>query len=464
MILRLLKQYYPIRNLFFILFETLLICASILLVGRFLIGEGVSFKWLFFQAIFVTSVFQISLYYHNLYDYGESARFSDFLFSLLQAIGIASIILALIYFIFPAMIIKDRVFTFSLCIILFIICLWHFAYKYIIDSGLFNQNILLLGSGELAEKIIEEIHSRRDCGYNLVCIAMESPDHHIRVHHGNTMFFFNKKHEGLSKLARDLHTHKMVVALEEKRGGFPTKELLDCRIEGIDVLEGTSFYEMLSGKLLVTHINPGWLIYSEGFKKSYSRLLMKRGIDLVLSFTLLVALAPLILLTIAWIKIDSPGPILYSQERVGQRRKLFKIHKFRSMVQDAEKLSGPKWAEEEDPRITKVGRIMRKTRIDELPQLWNILKGEMSFVGPRPEREFFVKNLELMIPYYGERFIVKPGLSGWAQVNYPYGASIEDAIEKLNYELFYIKNMSIFFDLVIVFRTVKTVLFREGGR
>jgi sugar transferase (PEP-CTERM system associated) len=240
------------------------------------------------------------------------------------------------------------------------------------------------------------------------------------------------------------------------------KELLKCRISGIEVLEGNTFYEMLMGKLIVEQINPSWLIFSAGFQKSFLQKLSKRTIDLLISSTMLILLSPLIVLTAIIIKLDSKGPIFFSQERMGENRKPYMVHKFRSMRSDAEKSTGPVWAQENDDRITKIGHFIRKTRIDEIPQLWNILKGEMSFVGPRPEREHFVRELEEIIPYYGERFSVKPGLTGWAQVSYGYGATVEDAIEKLNYELFYIKNMSILMDIMIVARTVKTVIFGMG--
>jgi exopolysaccharide biosynthesis polyprenyl glycosylphosphotransferase len=221
---------------------------------------------------------------------------------------------------------------------------------------------------------------------------------------------------------------------------------------------------MLTGKLIVDKINPSWLIFSEGFRKSKSRRLFKRIVDLILALVLLVSLSPVLMLTALLIKLDSKGPILFSQERVGENRKPYPVHKFRSMVDDAEKESGPVWAQCDDPRVTRVGKFIRKWRIDEFPQIFNVIKGQMSFVGPRPERAFFVKDLEAVIPYFGERFSVKPGITGWAQVNYPYGDSIEDAKEKLNYDLFYIKNMSIFMDLMVIMRTVKTVIFGEGAR
>jgi exopolysaccharide biosynthesis polyprenyl glycosylphosphotransferase len=221
---------------------------------------------------------------------------------------------------------------------------------------------------------------------------------------------------------------------------------------------------MLTGKLIVKAINPSWLIFSKGFSKSRTRRVMKRSVDLILSLVMLIVCLPLTGLIALLIKCDSKGPVIFSQYRVGQNRKIYRMHKFRSMVQDAETLSGPVWAEDDDPRITRVGRIIRKWRFDEIPQLWNVLKGDMSFIGPRPEREHFVDQLEKIVPYYRERHTVKPGISGWAQVSYGYGASVEDAVEKLNYDLFYIKNMTFFMDLMIVLRTIKIVLFRKGAR
>jgi exopolysaccharide biosynthesis polyprenyl glycosylphosphotransferase len=229
-------------------------------------------------------------------------------------------------------------------------------------------------------------------------------------------------------------------------------------------MEGNSFYEMLTGKLVVKSINPGWLIFSEGFRKSRTRRFLKRSVDLILSFIGLIIFLPIVGIIAILIKLDSKGPVIFSQERVGQNRKIYRIHKFRSMISDAEKECGPVWAGDDDSRITRVGKVIRKWRFDEIPQLWNVLKGDMSFVGPRPEREFFVEDLEKMIPYYRERHTVKPGVTGWAQVCYGYGASVDDAVEKLNYDLFYIKNLSFFMDLMIVLKTIKIVLFRKGAR
>jgi len=254
------------------------------------------------------------------------------------------------------------------------------------------------------------------------------------------------------------------VALDEKRGVMPYTELLNCKVRGISIIDGESFYERITGKLLVEKINPSWLIFSDGFVKTPVSKFIKRVVGFVLSALMFLCLSPLLILVSIVIRLDSRGPILFSQERVGENGEIFTIYKFRSMRTDAETISGPVWAEEDDPRITRVGKIIRKLRIDELPQLWNVLKGDMSFVGPRPERPYFVEKLKQKVPYYNQRFAVKPGVTGWAQIKYPYGATENDALEKLKYDLYYIKNMSLIMDLMVIFQTVKTVLLGKGSR
>jgi len=290
---------------------------------------------------------------------------------------------------------------------------------------------------------------------------MDSHDGNLSSYQGVPVIY-KEKYEGLCQTAGEMGIKKIVISLKEKRGAFPTRELLNCRTDGIEILEGNSFYEMLTGKFIVSQINPAWLIFSNGFKKSFARRFFKRVADLILSLVMLLLLLPVFFITAVLVKLDSKGTVFFSQERVGENNKNYLVHKFRSMTADAEKISGPVWAKDDDTRITRVGRYIRKLRIDEIPQLLNVIKGQMSFVGPRPEREHFVKKLEEIIPYYSQRFCVKPGITGWAQVRYGYGASVDDAVEKLNYDLFYIKNMSIFMDLIIVLRTIKIVLFGKG--
>ena len=257
---------------------------------------------------------------------------------------------------------------------------------------------------------------------------------------------------------------KIVVALSDRRGALPIDVLLNYKLQGVNVEDVATFYEQVSGKIMLENLRPSWLVFSEDFFISPLARSAKRLQDILLAAAGSLAALPLALIVAVLIRLDSRGPVLFTQERVGQDGKLFTLLKFRSMQVDAEAITGPIYAEENDTRITRIGRILRNTRLDELPQLINVLKGDMSFVGPRPERRYFVEQFAKEIPYYTQRLSVKPGITGWAQVRYPYGANTEDAIEKLRLDLYYVKNMSFFFDLFILLRTVKIVLLGHGAR
>jgi lipopolysaccharide/colanic/teichoic acid biosynthesis glycosyltransferase len=266
----------------------------------------------------------------------------------------------------------------------------------------------------------------------------------------------------LYDLVRELEVDILVVAIEDRRDRLPTEQLLHCRLAGIPVREQEAVYEQITGKIAVEALRPSYLIFNEGFSRHPWNELSKRAVDVLLASLLLLLTWPLMIATAIAIRMDSDGPILFSQERVGRDGQLFTLLKFRSMRADAEKMTGPVWATQDDPRITRVGRFIRRTRLDELPQIFNVLAGHMSLVGPRPERQHFVDDLAAKIPYFRQRHIVKPGLTGWAQINYRYGSTFEDALQKLQYDLFYIKNQSLLFDLSILFNTVKIVILRKG--
>jgi sugar transferase (PEP-CTERM system associated) len=267
--------------------------------------------------------------------------------------------------------------------------------------------------------------------------------------------------EDLGQIIDEQQPDVIVVALSERRRAFPAKEILDCKLQGIRVEDWPTFYEKLSGKILIHNLRPSWLIFADGFARNRLMCIVKRLIDLLFAaFGVCVSL-PLMGLVAVLIKLDSSGPILFSQERVGKGGKVFTLRKFRTMVADAEKDTGPVWAQTSDPRVTPLGKILRRTGMDELPQLFNVLKGDMSFVGPRPERPHFVADLERQIPYYRQRLAVQPGITGWAQVRYGYGATLADAIEKLQYDLYYIKNMSVFLDLLTILSTIHKVVFAK---
>ena len=463
--LRLLKQYFPIRNILFFLIEGFVIFGSFLL-ATLILTESESFLFDLFLGLrifLVVFICQICLYYNDLYDFKVASTIVEVSIRLLQALGITSIVLALIYWAFPVVIINQLIFMLSIGFLLIFVIGWRLLYIFIIKKGIFNQNIILLGTSSLAFDILNEIENEPDCGYSVSVIIPDSEEEVINYNISNKIIIRKEKND-LCSLAKEMGINKVVVALKEQRDSFPAQELIRCRTDGIEVIEGSSFYEMLTGKVLVTQIKPSWLIFSEGFKKSKFRTMVKRLEDILISSIMLVLLLPILVIVSILIKLESKGRVLFFQDRVGQKKKEFKMHKFRSMVENAEKYSGPVWAETDDPRITKTGRIIRKFRIDELPQLWDVLTGKMSMVGPRPERKHFTDDLEKKIPFYSERFIVKPGITGWAQISYSYGSNMDDAIEKLNYDLFYIKNLSIIMDMVIILRTIKTVLFGKGAR
>ena len=457
-----LKKYYPARNLIFFFGEGLLIffvLAGVYLAdANLIVTDKAELAIICLRAGVVTLIFQICLYYFDLYDLADIPSFADSATRITQAFGIGCIVLALIYYLFPAVIISIRVFWISYAGICLVIACWRFAYTIVLDRRLFTQPILLLGTGITARGIADEILSHKDSGYKISAfVGDEAPElaaYNIPLH-GDS--------KTLLSACRDYKAAKIIVALDDQRGKLPIKELLACKLQGTPIETGVSFFETLSGKILVQRVNPSWLIYSDGFKKSRFITVGKRVLDLTASTIGLVISLPVFLISALIIKLESPGPVFYQQERVGEKGKIFKVTKFRSMTCDAEK-DGPVWASRNDCRTTRYGAFIRKARIDEIPQMLNVLKGDMSFVGPRPERPVFVEQLEQKIPYYSLRHSVKPGITGWAQVCYPYGASEEDALRKLEYDLYYIKNLTLAFDFWVIFQTIKTVLFQKGSR
>ena len=414
------------------------------------------------RILLITAIIQTCLYYNDLYDFDIVSQIPEIIIRLLQSLGVTSILLAGVYFLFPLVILDQKIYILSIFFLIFFIIFWRVGYLHILNKGMYNQRIIILGSSKLAKDIYEKIATTIDCGYTVCAVIPDHLDKETEPLPQNLVV--DQKEKTLCEVSETYDINKIIVALKEKRRQFPTQELIQCRTEGIDVISGSSFYEMLTGKVLVREIEPSWLIFSKGFQKSWFKAGMKRMQDIILSSILLTLLSPLLIVVVILIKMDSKGPVLFAQDRVGGGKKEYMMHKFRSMVQDAEKLTGPVWAGDNDNRITRVGRVIRKYRIDELPQLWEVLIGSMSLVGPRPERKYFTDQLEEQIPFYTQRFNVKPGLTGWAQVCYDYGATVEDAVEKLNYDLFYIKNMSFALDMLILLKTVKTVLFGKGAR
>jgi sugar transferase (PEP-CTERM system associated) len=464
--IKLFNQYISFHKLIFILGEGVLIFLAALLATYISLGRGVGFvgtlEIVWPKLLLITVITQLSLYFNDLYEIRATDNKADLAARLVQAIGVASIILAVIYFIWSDLVIGQWIFFITLIFLLLFLLSWRFLYNIVVKKRLFTERTILLGTGELAWNLLEELKLRRDISYNIV-LAVCHDDHK-----GTTELPINilvkQGFEGLCELVEKENATTVIVALDQKRGIMPYRELLNCKVQGVKIIDGESFYEKIAEKLLIEKINPSWLIFSEGFQKSKITRFIKRFSDFVLSIAMLILLLPFLALVALIVKLESKGPALFSQERAGENGEPFTLYKFRSMRSDAEKSSGPVWAEEDDPRVTKTGKIIRKLRIDELPQLWNVFRGEMSFVGPRPERKFFIDQLLKSIPYYNERFSVKPGVTGWAQIKYPYGSTEKDALEKLKYDLYYIKNLSFAFDLTIIFHTIKIMLLGRGAR
>lgn len=456
-------KYYSLRRVVFFFTEGGLIFFAILLMHAFFLGQAdftADFNVSVLRAGLVTIVFQLCLYFFDLYDLNVYSSFSDTATRMTQAFGSGCIVLAGFYYLFPVVIIPLDIFWSGYLLVCAFLAGGRFFYVFALERRFFAQPIIVLGTGQLAEGIAHEVIEKLDSGYRIVAFVGQE-DAPVFDTHGTP--FYRNGERSLRELCQEYKAEVIIVALEDRRGTMPVTELIECKLDGIAIAAGIGFYEDLTGKLMVEMVNPDWIIFSPGFKVGRFNSFCKRFADIVLSTMGLMLASPLMVLAALIIKLESPGPVFYRQERVGERGAPFWVIKFRSMCQDAEK-NGAVWACQNDSRVTRFGGLIRKVRIDELPQLWNVLKGEMSFVGPRPERPVFVKELAKKIPYYSMRHNIKPGVTGWAQVCYPYGASEEDALRKLEYDLYYLKNLSPTMDLWIVFQTVKTVLFQKGAR
>lgn len=409
--------------------------------------------WGVFVAAMLASSFFVELYQLGSTETG----WKDIALRITCGIFVSFFLLSSLYYLVPSVMFGRGVLVLALVCFGLLQYIWHVFFRIRANLPVFAQRVLILGAGPLAERIGNLISSpNREyvlAGYVSCSSAM------INVPSDEIVGSYDNIFETVKKSKAD----KVVVSLSERRGVFPLQEMLNCKLSGVKVMDAPSFYEKVTGKLMLEDITPSWFIFSHGFRVTVLSRILKRFIDVLLSIAGLIVFLPFFPVVALLIKLDSPGPILFTQERVGENEQLFTVYKFRTMRQDAETTTGAVWAQKNDPRITRLGSFLRKSRIDEIPQLVNVLLGEMSLVGPRPERPEFVSKLKEVVPYYSERHFVKPGVTGWAQVCYPYGASVEDALEKLRYDLYYTKNISLSLDLLVIFKTVRVVLGR-GGR
>jgi sugar transferase (PEP-CTERM system associated) len=425
-------------------------------------GQRLTAGSLLVRSLVVVAVVQLSLYYTEVYDLRALRSRTDLFLRLGRSLLLATFLLPFVYYLAPPVRLSPRLLVPVVPVALAGIVLWHSLVYWIADREALTENVLILGSGHTARQVAFELLRRAPLGYRVLGFLGEHANEVGRVHTAASVVGTTDQ---LLRTVSERRANLIVVALDDRRGRLPVDDLLRCRVAGIRVEDAPTFYERLTGKLLVSDLRPSWLVFSPGFHKPRLLLASRRVIEFAAAALLLLALSPLLAVLALLIRLDSAGPALYRQSRVGRGGARFDLLKLRTMRVDAEAGTGPTWAApDHDRRVTRLGRVLRALRLDELPQLVNVLRGEMSFVGPRPERPHFVEQLRKVIPYYDERHNVPPGITGWAQVKFGYGSTIEDAERKLQFDLYYIKNMSPFLDLAIVFDTLKVMLLARGAR
>jgi sugar transferase (PEP-CTERM system associated) len=457
--IRLFNVYYPTRTLVLLLCEAFLVGASFTVATASILGLNNGYIELMYEnglakIAAITVLTLLFSYYFDLYEPQRiSARWEAY-FRLLLVLSALSFVLAGLIFFFPQIDIGHNVLAGGVFLLTVLLLVWRRVDEWIVGLPVFRQRVYVLGNGARARHVAEVVRSRRDAGMQL--IGWEE---------------HNDQAEPGTSLAAALQTFctsnakldRVIVAMEDRRGSMPIRELLDLRLRGVVVEDSSNLYERLLGRLPLEGLTPSVLIFTDGFKVRASRQMVRRLVSFLVAFTALLFCLPAVPLLALAVRLSSSGPVFFSQTRVGLQGRPFTIYKFRTMRRDAES-KGAVWAAKNDPRITLVGAFMRKTRLDEIPQLWNVLRGDMGFVGPRPERPEFVQWLSREIPYYDLRHMIRPGLTGWAQVRYQYGSSLEETRRKLEYDLYYLKHLSLGLDLLILFETVKTIVLGRGAQ
>jgi sugar transferase (PEP-CTERM system associated) len=449
-----------------IIAEAILVYGAIIAAVYLRVGmEGAQFELIekngYWKAAVAGFFCLAAFYLFDLYDFLAMHDRRQLVLRLVQALGLAWIALAFSFYTFPSLMLGRGVSLIALPLALGLMVSWRVSIHWFLGHPDFGERILIVGSGDLAVEVAREVLNRPDAGYRIVGFV------------GNDAELLGKSlinprviglTEQLDEIVKRENIDRIVVAMGERRGQLPTNKLLQLSLAGeVNIEEGASFYERITNRVSLNMLRPSWLIFtSRGRQKRLSGV-ARSAVHWFVALVGAIFSLPIVIVTAILIKLESRGPVFYRQERVGKNGRTFVLAKFRSMRVDAEQ-DGPVWAQKGDSRTTRVGRVIRKIRVDEIPQFWNILKGEMSFVGPRPERPHFVAQLAEEIPFYEQRHLIAPGLTGWAQIKYPYGASIEDARQKLQYDLFYIKNHSLLLDAVIMFETIKIILFGRGAQ
>jgi sugar transferase (PEP-CTERM system associated) len=466
--IRVFRQYVSVKTLLLVMLEAMMIGVAVLCAARVRFWDdpvefqsyigSPGFLW---QCVAVVTIFQVCFYYSDLYGPRTFSGRTAQLVCVGQALGAGCLILGLLYAIFPDLLMGRGVLMLSLSFVAALVILNRIGLDSVWEAAAPRERVLILGTRDLALRVAREFARRDDL--NTFVVGFIDLGSGTGIHRDKIMGCpVFEATAGLENIVAAQEIDKLIVALEDRRGALPIKDLVKLKVQGIRVEDAHTTMAALSGRVWLNTVKPSWFVFTDGFHRSKTTLILKRMIDLTCAFLGLLVTLPIMAAVAIAIRLDSKGPIIYRQQRVGWRRKHFEVMKFRSMTNEAE-VNGAQWAQEADPRVTRVGKILRKYRLDELPQFVNVIRGDMSFVGPRPERPFFVDQLREHISYYDERHSVRPGLTGWAQVQYRYGASVEDTYRKLEYDLFYLQNMSIFFDCAIILKTIRTVLGGQGA-
>lgn len=414
------------------------------------------------RAIVFASVMLIGMMSMGVYQARGSEGFAGVILRTAVSFLVGGMALSLFFFLFPDQLIGRGVIALAAIISFFLVWIVRVLFARNVDDNLLKPRVLLLGAGERAKNILEKVGTNPEELEFIIVGFLRNKNEPIKV--PEHMLVHRPEQLSLATFAEEMDLDEIVVAVDDRRTGFDMDELLDCKLTGIQVVDVLTFFERETNKVVVDLLHPSWFVFSDGFDRSAMRTSGERVFDVIASGLLLLVTWPIMLLTAMAIKLEEGfrASIFYSQERVGLNGESFYVHKFRSMREDAEKGGKAIWAQENDDRVTKVGKFIRKVRIDELPQIFNVFKGDMGFVGPRPERPQFVKEIAEQVPFFEERHRVKPGITGWAQLLYPYGASIDDSKAKLEYDLYYVKNHSLMLDFLILIKTVEIILFGRG--
>ena len=456
--IRIFNVYYPGRALIFVMGEALMIFASLLIgvIWRFREDSFLvlNFEHGYYTVFILTFLTLLLAHGFDLYDPLQFEAKRGLYFRVLLVPGLLAFGLAILGAIFPNVMLGNFSLLSGLIVLTVALLAWRSAYAWLVSQPYLRERVYVLGTGERAQTLVEGLKGHLETGIDVVGWTGEVGDNLTR----------DNMAAHLQAIARQKSVHRVIVAMQDRRDTMPMQELLHLRLHNaVHIEDATSWLEKISGKIEVEHLYPSWIIFEEGFRFTDGFQIVRRLVHFGVGLTVLILTAPLIPFIALAIRLDSPGPVFYRQKRVGRGEKVFNCYKFRSMRQDAEADIGATWADDDDPRITRVGKFLRLSRLDEIPQLWCVLKGDMAFVGPRPERPEFVEWLMKEIPYYRMRHLVRPGITGWAQIRYKYCNTVEDAKEKLKYDLFYIKNASIGLDVVILFQTIKIVILGRGA-